>query len=575
MKNMTPEQTQIGQTGFERAEPTTDATAREASIRTVAPASRTLKRRETGMKSEDNYVTLTGRFATTLVTLAMLIGLLFLTGTATSAAVITVTGAGDTIAVDGLVTLREAITAANTNAASGDALAGDAGLDVINFNISGNGVQTINLTSALPTITDPLTIDGYSQQPCSSNSAPCSKPNTLAVGSDAVLLIELNGTNAGASATGLLISAGNSTIKGLIINRFGLFEIDLITNGGNTIAGNYVGMNSSGTSGFPSPGGVGILVQSPNNTIGGMTPADRNVTNHCEGSSIALFGNKANGNKVSGNYLGTDASGMNSLFPNRNKTGLRLSDCKSNIVGGTTPAERNVISGGGGYGIDIGGNANNNQVMGNFIGTKADGISPLKNNQGGVLFSNTASDNILGGITPGAGNVIAFNNSFAVFVDKTAHNDAILGNSMGGKIELFPSGGTNDNNTGDADTGANNLQNFPVLTSAVSNGATTTIQGTLDSAFSTQFRVEFFSNFGMTFLGFANVTTDASGKAGFTFNVPTANVVGKASSRPRPTPTAIRHSSRRQFQAFHSIPAPCNSLRLITLTPKAAGRRRS
>src|SRR6478752_3810629 len=76
-------------------------------------------------------------------------------------ATITVTGTGDTIAVDGAVTLREAITAANTNAdPSGDTTPGDPGLDTIAFNIPGAGVRTINLTSALPTITEPVVIDG-------------------------------------------------------------------------------------------------------------------------------------------------------------------------------------------------------------------------------------------------------------------------------------------------------------------------------------------------------------------------------------------------------------------------------
>src|SRR5947209_17402632 len=74
-------------------------------------------------------------------------------------ATITVTGTGDTIAKDGVVTLREAITAANTNAdPSGDTTPGDPGLDTIAFNIPGTGVRTINLTSALPTITDPVVI---------------------------------------------------------------------------------------------------------------------------------------------------------------------------------------------------------------------------------------------------------------------------------------------------------------------------------------------------------------------------------------------------------------------------------
>src|SRR5437762_12706880 len=76
-------------------------------------------------------------------------------------ATITVTGTGDTIAKDGVVTLREAITAANTNTdPSGDTTPGDSGLDTIAFSIPGAGARTINLTSALPTLTDPIIIDG-------------------------------------------------------------------------------------------------------------------------------------------------------------------------------------------------------------------------------------------------------------------------------------------------------------------------------------------------------------------------------------------------------------------------------
>jgi hypothetical protein len=82
------------------------------------------------------------------------------------AATITVTGTGDTIAVDGVVTLREAITSANTNASvNADVSAqspGAYGNDTINFNIAGAGVHTISLTAALPSITGPITINGYS-----------------------------------------------------------------------------------------------------------------------------------------------------------------------------------------------------------------------------------------------------------------------------------------------------------------------------------------------------------------------------------------------------------------------------
>src|SRR5207248_8003433 len=136
---------------------------------------KTSKKRETEMQTEDKYETLCGRYNTTIATIVMLVSLLFLVATATSAKTITVTGIGDAIAVDGVVTLREAITAANTNQPSGDAPAGDPGLDTIQFDIPGSGVQTIALTSPLPLITEPITINGYTQRPCASNPAPCSR----------------------------------------------------------------------------------------------------------------------------------------------------------------------------------------------------------------------------------------------------------------------------------------------------------------------------------------------------------------------------------------------------------------
>src|SRR5262249_48728350 len=81
------------------------------------------------------------------------------------AAIITVTSTGDSIVVDGFVTLREALCAANINATCGDAPAGDPGLDQIRFNIAGapGTVHTIQPGSALPIVTDPVFIDGYSQ----------------------------------------------------------------------------------------------------------------------------------------------------------------------------------------------------------------------------------------------------------------------------------------------------------------------------------------------------------------------------------------------------------------------------
>lgn len=101
----------------------------------------------------------------------------------------------------GTGSLRHAIVDANVSI----------GHDVITFNIPGIGVQTIQPLTALPTITDPVTIDGYSQ--------PGSSFNTLAGPNNAVLKIELDGSLAGSSG-GLLINASESIVRGLIINRF-------------------------------------------------------------------------------------------------------------------------------------------------------------------------------------------------------------------------------------------------------------------------------------------------------------------------------------------------------------------
>jgi hypothetical protein len=94
---------------------------------------------------------------------------------------------------DGTLSLREAITVANLMA----------GTDTIAFNIAGIGVQTITPGSPLPTISDPVLIDGTTEGMNVPGAA-----------------IEVDGASAGAAANGLDVPAGNSTIRGLAINRF-------------------------------------------------------------------------------------------------------------------------------------------------------------------------------------------------------------------------------------------------------------------------------------------------------------------------------------------------------------------
>src|SRR5262249_35661416 len=128
----------------------------------------------------------------------------------------------------------------------------------------------------------------------------------------------------------------------------------------------------------------------------------------------------------------------------------------------------------------------------------------------------------------------------------------------------------NDDNTGDADTGANNLQNFPVITSVVSNGGVTTISGTLDSAPNTQFRIELFANKachisgfgeGENYLGFTNATTDANGKASFTFGPTTPNVPGGFFTATATDP----NGNTSEFSACTSGAASAGTLQLSTI----------
>ncbi|NCF82792.1 MAG: DUF2341 domain-containing protein, partial [Proteobacteria bacterium] len=151
----------------------------------------------------------------------------------------------------------------------------------------------------------------------------------------------------------------------------------------------------------------------------------------------------------------------------------------------------------------------------------------------GIDIYDGASNNTIGGTATGAGNIIAHNandgvrvsgdTGFGPSIGTAIIGNSIYDNSLG--IDLEPSSGVTANDgAGDADIGANELQNFPDITDAWTNGVQVLIAGTLDSAANSTFRVEFFassvaSGFGYgegeVYLGFADVTTDGLGNAIF------------------------------------------------------------
>jgi hypothetical protein len=306
-----------------------------------------------------------------------------------------------TVADDGLGSFREAILDSNSNP----------GTDTIAFNIGGGGVQTIQPLSALPEVMDPVVIDATTQP-----------------GYAGAPLIVLNGSKAGSDVDGLVISAGNSTVRGLVINSFYYGNgIVLASVGGNHIAGNYFGTDVTGTMVVDLQlGRFGIVISSgQNNVIGGTTAADRNViSSYPATAGIAILGD---GTVVQGNYIGTDATGSRALVDGDSRgEGIRVFS-SNNVIGGTESGAGNLISGNAlAVGFSGGGG---NRVQGNYIGTDATGTRALGNDSG-VDFASGSSNNLVGGLEPGARNVVASSTQTGIFSNSELNN-RVIGNYIG------------------------------------------------------------------------------------------------------------------------------------------------
>ena len=422
----------------------------------------------------------------------------------------------------GAGSLRQAILDANANA----------GADTINFNITGSGVHTITPLTALPVLTEAVTIDGYTQPGTSANTNPPDQ------GTNAVLLIEIDGTNSGGSfsnAALLMQGASNITIRGLAINRAPASGIAIFGPGSNIVVeGCFIGTDPTGLTSIDRDNTLGILVDIgvPTNVrIGGTTPAARNIISGNSSTQIAggcEFNSGGTGHLIQGNLIGPDATGA--AAPSRNfagqGNGINLCYGTSNVtIGGTTAAERNVISGNVGGGVNLASSFSNdvfnNTIRGNYIGTDASGAARLGNGGGGIQINqanNSVFDNVIsanggdgvgvsglnvpvqgnrigtdaggtvalgnsdagvhtynagakiGGTGAGEPNVIAYNgtSSFSghgVWVENGT-GSSIRANSIHDNFGLgiaLGTDGATPNDPGDADAGPNGFQNFPVL----------------------------------------------------------------------------------------------------------------
>jgi CSLREA domain-containing protein len=402
--------------------------------------------------------------------------------------------------------------------------------DEIHFSIRSEGVQTITPASALPAITDPVVIDGYTQ--------PGASSNTLATGDNANILIELSGDGCdGVCARALLISSGGSTIRGLAIH--GDFNDGIEVNGsGSTIAGDFIGLKADGT-----PDGVlasGIYVNNTSdNTIGGTASADRNViSNNRDGIFIAAGAGDSTNNIIAGNYIGTDPAGM--AAQGNTQRGIFVGSfgqtARDNTITG------NLISGNGHFGVLLhDANVTENTLLNNRIGVDATGDAALPNGKSespddglggtearaGVYIA--GPNNTVGDTGRVTGNTIAFNAGTGVTVAASTNN-TILGNTIFSNDDLdidLGGDGVTFNHQG-LIPGPNTYQNYPVLSLATSDGKTTRVGGALESEANQNYTIEIFANDtchpsyfggGKARLGSFSVTTDSNGVAIFDENI--------------------------------------------------------
>ncbi|MBI3406979.1 MAG: DUF11 domain-containing protein [Planctomycetes bacterium] len=339
-------------------------------------------------------------------------------------AVISVTGTGDTIAVDGLVTLREAITSANNNAnVNSDVVAvGTYGTDTIQFNIAGAGVHTISPSSPLPSINDPLFIDGYSQPGASPNTHAMTDPDPS---DNAVLQIEINGSivNGG---NGLILGdlADGSKIRGVVIDQG--FGIGILVVASDVhIEGCFIGVDPTGTTAHGMSQGIffAFNVDTSNGVVGGTTPDARNIIS---GNNIGIYFQSGSNELVAGNFIGVDASGGIALT---NSTGIIIQTSGGVLVGGTSASARNIIvSPGNSIQVNTG---TGSAIEGNFIGIDVTGAVKLATSGTGIDLESTSSGTQVGGLTstPGTGPGNVIGGQFGIQI--AGSNNGIKGNLIG------------------------------------------------------------------------------------------------------------------------------------------------
>ena len=216
-------------------------------------------------------------------------------------------------------------------------------------------------------------------------------------------------------------------MRGLVIRDFDGRGVQLLS-AGNFVEGNFIGTDQKGTAAAGNTN-TGVYSEEVDNTIGGTAPGAGNLisANNC---GIRITGPSGASNVVQGNLVGTDAAGTLDLG---NVTyGVIPKWSPGNVIGGTTAAARNVVSGNDISGIRINqAESTGNLVQGNFVGTDVTGMSALGNTHAGIVVLNDAADNTIGGTAVGARNLTSDNDWGIVIWMGADRQLSWLGNFVG------------------------------------------------------------------------------------------------------------------------------------------------
>lgn len=378
-----------------------------------------------------------------------------LTAESPQAATLVVTTTSEADAADGACSLREAIIAINAGASHNEcAGSGFGNNDRIEFDIPGEGVRSIVMSSNFLPIVRPVVIDGLSQPGASCDAWP------------PTLRIELDGQ--GNVLRGLIFNpgSGGSLARGLVIGGMTGGEDNftagiMLVSDGNRVECSYLGMRADGSTANPNRRGIDINSAS-DSIIGtdGTQPAlgRRNLVSGNLFSGVHMRGISPSRNVVGGNYIGVDAGGTqarsNHTGVSVNGTGGGNPPAQDNVIGydgsGSPEFARNIISGnasgspsGPGAGIVMETNVQRTRIAGNFIGLSADGSAAVPNNLGITIGSNASVQNNLIGFPSAqplavSGNVISGNTLAGILVNGANGTDLtfIVGNLIG----TLPSG---------------------------------------------------------------------------------------------------------------------------------------